>query len=309
MKYLLISGFLYLILSIGISGLVHGSEWEGVGGALRSAAYDGDVQRTIAALDEGADINSQTKPDKPTALMYAAKNGHTRVVRLLLTRGADPNILTSRGVSAIDLAMQHRHPDTAITLLEHGADPNIMSPITGQTLLQDAAANGYTELLSKLLEEDINVNMGNPTALELASKQGHIDVVDVLLRRGVDVNLNPDGKLNALDVAKIEGHTQIVNMLKAAGAVETQAPIDDSPAGNFKNTLVQHISDPKLKQEIKYQDSEGFYRFGLGICNALKHGGSKKQILEDSYYHFLGVEISDAMWETALEVVCPELAP
>lgn len=309
MKYSWTSSFLYLVFSVCISGVVHGSEWTGVNGALRSAAYDGDVQRTIAALDEGADINNQTKPDKPTALMYAARNGHIPVVRLLLMRGADPNILTSRGESAIAFAMRYRHPNTAIVLLEHGADPNTRLRFSGQTLLQSAAANGYTDLLSRLLEKDINVNMGNPTALELASRRGHISVVEALLRRGADVNLNPDGKLNALDVAKVEGHTQIVNMLKAAGAVETQAPTDDSPAGNFKKNLIQHISDPKLKREIEFQDSKGFYDFGRGICDALKRGQSKKQILEDSYYHFWGVEISDAMWVSALEVICPELAP
>lgn len=303
------SYFLYLILSVGISGVVHGSEWEGVDGALRSAAYDGDVQRTIAALDEGADINSQTKSDKPTALMYAARNGHLPVVRLLLMRGADPNILTSSGKSAIAFAMRQRHPDTAIVLLEHGSDPKTRLFYTRQTLLQAAAADGYTELLNKLLKKDVNVNMGNPTALELASRQGHIDIVEVLLRRGADVNLNPDGKLNALDVAKIEGHTKIVNMLKAAGAVETQAPTDDSPAGNFKKILVQHISDPKLKVEINYQDSREFYGYGRSICDGLKNGLSKKQILEGSYYHFWGGEISDAMWEAALEVICPKLAP
>jgi len=110
LKYSWTSSFLYLILSVGISGVVHGSEWDGVDGALRSAAYDGDVQRTIAALDEGADINSQTKSDKPTALMYASRNGHSPVVHLLLTRGADPNILTYRGESVIAYAMRRRHP-------------------------------------------------------------------------------------------------------------------------------------------------------------------------------------------------------
>jgi ankyrin repeat protein len=301
--------FLYLVLSVGISGIGHGSEWDGVDGALRSAAYDGDVQRAKAALDAGANINSQTESNKPTSLMYAAQNGHVSVARLLLMRGADANVFTSNGQSAISLALQHGHPDAAVVLLEHGADPNTRSGATGLTLLEGAAWHGYTELFNKLLEKGANVDSGDLTALEIAAHLGRVQMVEELLERGADVNLNPDGRLSALDVAKIEGHTDIVQMLTAAGAVEAQAETVNSPAETFKKNLISHLSDAKLRREVGYQEAEGYFQFGEGICQALREGLSKKEILEDNYYQFWGVELSDALWESALGRICPELAP
>jgi ankyrin repeat protein len=300
---------LSFVLSVGISDIVHGSEWDGVDGALRSAAYDGDVQRAKAALAAGANINGQTESDKPTPLMYAAKNGHISVVRFLLMRGASANVFTSNGQSAIALALQHGHPDTAVVLLEHGANPNTRSDATGLTLLEGAAWHGYTELFNKLLENGANLDLGDLTALEIAAQLGRVQMVEELLRRGADVNLNPDGQLSALDVAKIEGHTDVIEMLTAAGAAETQAEEFNSPADAFKEILITHLADAKLKREVAYQDAEGYFQFGKGICEALREGLSKNEILEDSYYHFWGVEISDALWESALETICPELAP
>jgi ankyrin repeat protein len=296
-------------LLAGLSSAVSGSEWAGIDGALRSAAYDGDVQRTIAALDEGAAIDSQTEPDKPTALMYAARNGRDAVVRVLLARGADPNIFTSNGNSAITFAMQKKHPETAIILLEYGADPNTLWVYTGQTLLQCAAANGYKELVRKLLEKGVNINMGDPTALELASRFGYVQIVKILLQEGADVNFNPDGKLNAVDEAKVEGHAQIVQLLKERGAVESRPQVDNSKAGNFHSSFVSHIKDPTLRRRFAFHEAGLYYQFGQGICDSLRTGASKKQILQDSYYHFWGKDLSDAMWAAALEVICPELSP
>jgi ankyrin repeat protein len=102
---------------------VWASDWEGVDGALRSAAFDGDLGRVEKALDAGASIDSQSEPDRPTALMYAASNGHGTVAELLLARGANPNARTESGMSALAFAIEKGHPDTALLLLKHGAEP------------------------------------------------------------------------------------------------------------------------------------------------------------------------------------------
>ena len=54
-----------------------------------------------------------------TALTYAAKNGMTAVVRLLLQHGADLTIARSDGKTALDLALEHNHPATAQILRQY----------------------------------------------------------------------------------------------------------------------------------------------------------------------------------------------
>src|SRR6185436_11236389 len=60
-------------------------------------------------------------------LRNAAAKGHLEIVRLLLARGADPN-LPEEGIApkghALYAAVYNRHIEVARLLLEHGAYPN-----------------------------------------------------------------------------------------------------------------------------------------------------------------------------------------
>jgi ankyrin repeat protein len=59
--------------------------------------------------------------------VHAAGRGHLDVVRLLLERGADPNVPEERNAPhgrALYSAVYHRHYEVAKLLLEHGANPN-----------------------------------------------------------------------------------------------------------------------------------------------------------------------------------------
>ena len=63
-------------------------------------------------------------------------------------------------------------------------------------------------------EKEIKKNGG--FALRAAASGGHIDIVKYLLERGVDPTKS--GKPSALDVATRKGHWEIVSLLKSYGA-------------------------------------------------------------------------------------------
>ncbi|KAH7477729.1 hypothetical protein FOMA001_g9804 [Fusarium oxysporum f. sp. matthiolae] len=59
---------------------------------LRKAARENNIDLVELLLDQGHHMDG-TDPGRRTALYYAASKGHLRIVELLLSKGADPNIL------------------------------------------------------------------------------------------------------------------------------------------------------------------------------------------------------------------------
>jgi len=55
---------------------------------ITECARDGDVDGVRSLIDQGTDVNAQDKKGM-TALLYAAREGHTEVAELLISEGAD----------------------------------------------------------------------------------------------------------------------------------------------------------------------------------------------------------------------------
>ena len=102
----------------------------------------------ISAAFAKADIS-----DKNAQLIQALKNGNLRAVQTALANGADVNakLITSTGTTALMLAAQDGHTEIVKLLLEKGADVNVKTT-TGITALWMASQNGHTEVVKLLLE-------------------------------------------------------------------------------------------------------------------------------------------------------------
>jgi ankyrin repeat protein len=60
-----------------------------------------------------------------TSIMFAAQNGHDDIVRILMERGADPNAVSIRGMTAVSLARKGGHEQAASLLLGGYALPTL----------------------------------------------------------------------------------------------------------------------------------------------------------------------------------------
>ena len=78
--------------------------------ALWNAAKKGDLELVRNELRSGCYVNSGDENHYGrTALMYACMKGHIEVVSLLLTKGADPDMICRQGRNASDYAEHFGH--------------------------------------------------------------------------------------------------------------------------------------------------------------------------------------------------------
>ena len=81
---------------------------------LFAAAHGGHL-RLVTVWMQRADLERSTA-DGTTVLMAAAQAGRAAVVRMLLTRKADPSRANAKGQRALELATAGKHDETAAML-------------------------------------------------------------------------------------------------------------------------------------------------------------------------------------------------
>ena len=103
----------------------------------------GDVAALEALIDSGADIDARDEHGQ-TALMNAARDGHSSVVRLLVARAADLDCTAKFNLSAIMLAVINGRDAIVGVLADAGADLTIKGTgapgFAGKTALDLAVA-------------------------------------------------------------------------------------------------------------------------------------------------------------------------
>lgn len=99
--------FLTLFGLMVVSAQKNAANIDAVAHKFTDAAGDGDVRLVRSMLDEGIGVNIQPSHHKGwTALMAAATSGKADVVRLLLSRGANPNVTLDDGETPLYQAAQ-----------------------------------------------------------------------------------------------------------------------------------------------------------------------------------------------------------
>ncbi len=194
--------------------------------ALMLAARD--PEKVNLLLARGAKVNARTATGV-TALMIAARyKGNTEVVRLLLKKGAIPNVdyKVRNNASAFFYAVMAGDVQTAQTLVAAGAKPHKKFKLLGTfdtSPLPIAVNNGDVDMTKFLLSKGANPNQGdadNITPLGSATFANHADVMQVLLKSGAKVNhLDNFGMTPLLYAASVDyGDTTVLETLIAAGA-------------------------------------------------------------------------------------------
>ncbi|THY48008.1 putative proteasome regulatory particle subunit [Aureobasidium pullulans] len=125
------------------------------------------------------------------------------LIDLLLSKSADPTLVTSTGATALHFAVSKSNLDTAKKLIANKASARVKDK-RGQLPLHRAAAVGSVPMVKLLLENRSPVNGSDGdgcTALHHAVAEGHGDTAVVLLKAGAETDKRDNSGALALDLA------------------------------------------------------------------------------------------------------------
>ncbi|XP_034025950.1 transient receptor potential cation channel subfamily A member 1b [Thalassophryne amazonica] len=152
--------------------------------------------------------------DKKSALHFAAEYGRINTCHRLLETITDSRLLNEGddcGLTPLHLASKGGHTKVVQLLLRKGA--LFHSDYKGWTCLHHAATEGYTKTMDILLSANCKLldktdEDGN-TAIHIAAKGGHVAAVKRLLSRGAELILNKND-VSCLHEAVQNGRTDVV---------------------------------------------------------------------------------------------------
>ena len=294
---------------------------ERVNRALVLAASNGFFEVFKLIADSGADINYKADRDKPALIKALYKNteGHQQVVRYLLENNADLEVkerskITDSAIRTIisnssdrkrlsqdkeylklilkrgvDLSVEDKQnrglfayvvrmndPELVGLMVDNGFNINpdekmiekSFSTIPLHTAVKYEAAVIIDELLKRGVDIDIQSSDGN-TALHRAVQQDNIEIIETLLKNKANPNIENNGDDTVSDIARKEKLSEIGTLLKQYGAEDRIEKAWSQVAGRFVN----RTGEKNGVLSIKILEME---KIELSISNVQKEGCNLK---------------------------------
>jgi len=181
---------------------------------LAWAVFTGNLAAVKLLLSHNVDVNASNVNGR-TPLFSAVVQDRKNIVEVLLANGARLDIV---------LAIHLGRIDNIKTMLQK--DPSLANwrqrPGSRWTPLTLAAKLGKEDIAMLLIENgaDVNAKGGyyNVEPLFYAVKYGFTDILRLLISHGADVNVDAGNGQTPLNWAELQGHQQVVALLRKHGA-------------------------------------------------------------------------------------------
>lgn len=254
---------------------------------LIQAASDNNIEAVKLLLEYGADIDAQSA-NKGTALVLAIVENNYEIVKLLLEEGANPNLIDAFGWTALDYTDAKRNNKIINLLIEkkaiRGNEPesipelvqafldydlekaeellmqghNINQEFDNTNALIQSSELGYVDLVEILLDYGADINYKTKsgfTPLIVATNASIIDVVKVLLERGADTKIKGYNGFTALDIAtKTKPNKAIADILKSHGSITTVSDKNNELKNMMKQRVQLDMKELMLQKLIEFGD-------------------------------------------------------
>jgi ankyrin repeat protein len=226
--------------------------------AIRQAAQNGKLEVVIALTKAHADVNIQDYAGC-TPLAAACECGRIDVVRFLLENGARKSIPLRglRGATPLRQASQSGHENIVTLLLENGAKEFIdTQDDIEMTPVFTACLHGQHKAARALILAKADVTIPDArgySPIHASCEKGDICLVQILLQTApLTINAISKGSVTPLHIAAKNGHENIVLLLLQQKADLAIKDIDGVTAlGVAKNKAIQKLL--KTRSSILYR--------------------------------------------------------
>lgn len=159
---------------------------------LMTATYEHNTEAAKVLIDAGANVNAQDKILN-SPFLYAGASGYLDILKMCLNAKPDYGVYNRYGGTALIPACERGHIEVVKELLKDKSFPK-----------DHINRLGWTGLL-----EAIILSNGGPV---------HVQIVQILVDAGCDVNIADKDGISPLAHAKQRGFKEIASILEKAGA-------------------------------------------------------------------------------------------
>ncbi|XP_034448582.1 caskin-2-like isoform X3 [Hippoglossus hippoglossus] len=227
--------------------------------ALHHAALTGTSELLSALLEAQASVDVKDS-NGMRPLHYAAWQGKAESVLMLLRSGASVNGVSLDGHIPLHLAAQYGHDEVSEMLLQHQSNPCLVNKAK-KTPLDLACEFGRVKVAQLLLSSNMVVALlegerkeptdsAFTTPLHLAARNGHKDIIRLLLQAGIDINKTTKSG-TALHEASLYGKTEVVRLLLDAGVDVNIRNTYNQTALDIVNQFTTSHASKDIKQLLR----------------------------------------------------------
>lgn len=291
---------------------------------LHLSALVGSKEITKYLIEKGIDLNSIDKSrNKP--IDYAKRNQYDDIIKLLIGNSISENPKDQyhsetfwegekkqkTKMSSLHVACQKDDEKTVAKIIESGADTN--SSLESQAPFFEAlpplciaCTEGKMNIVEELLKSpktkiNIQTLILKQTPLHLATQEGYLEIVKLLIEKGSNPNLTDYLGRTAAHVAKDFNQIEIYNFLKLKTDLSIRSLLGLTAHENVQNpNLIKEF--PLSKITLEYQVNDINFK---SLINDSEHNFRMKGVVYNNQtYHITkyNLDSTQEAFETYLEI-------
>lgn len=212
---------------------------------LHWAARNGNLEVLKLLLEKNADVNLIDK-DKCTPLVLALYNEKRDVVKVLIDAGTDVNLSNIFAMSALHYTIRFKYAIESALIINKGADLNAKI-YDGKTSVHLACQGGRSEILKILLEKGAKADLkdsGGNYPIHNAVYFGDKIAVGMLIDHKADINAKNGFGRTPLHQAAASGYAEVTRILIENGA---EAKLKDNNGKTPLDLAIEHNNEKSIE--------------------------------------------------------------
>ena len=208
------------------------------------------------------------------------------ICKYLVEIGVNPAHKDKHSQTCLYYTVREGKYETSKYLIDECKLPINDKDIYGQNPIYYAARDGHLNLCELLVERGTDINLEDKygqTCIFYAIREGHYDIVEFLIKHGANVNKNDKRKQTPVSFALKNGKEKIAQLLIDNGGMKPETKVKNNKEHNKKNKKRPVEEDHQTKSEIinNVQAPKKYILVKIG------ENGEKTSLTDEEYSKFV----------------------